>query len=141
MTAPAVATGRWTRLRTPIMVGAAAAAACVAVAVHDPNQSGAWLVCPFLATTGFYCVGCGTLRSLHALLHGDPSRAWAMNPGFLLTLPVLAAMWVFTLRRAWRGVPQRWEPGPIVLGAIPVVVVLYWVLRNVPGFEFLGPIR
>lgn len=133
--------GRWRRLRTPVLVAVGAGAACLAVAVHDPNSPGAWLTCPYLATTGFYCPGCGTLRALHSLTRGDFGRAWAMNPGFVLTVPFLAWAWVAAVRRAWLGIPVARALPKAVLWALPVVIALYWILRNVPGFEFLGPIR
>ena len=37
----------------------------------DPNQPGHYPTDPFLAITGLYCPGCGTLRALHALARGD----------------------------------------------------------------------
>lgn len=131
--------GRWERLRTPVLVGVGALAACAAVAARDPNEPGSWLVCPFLATTGFVCPGCGALRAVHALTHGDLATAWERNPGLLLALPVLAFVWVATVRRAWLGVGRRWTPGPRLLALLPVLVAAYWVLRNVPGLELLGP--
>lgn len=134
-------TGRWTRLRAPLLAAGGVAALCVATAVHDPNVPGSWLTCPYLLTTGFYCPGCGTLRALHALTGGDVAAAWAFNPLLVASLPVFAFVWVTAVRRAWLGVPRRWTPGPRLLAVLPVVVVAYWVLRNVPGLEFLGPPR
>ena len=135
----APATGRWSRLRTPLLLAAGAAGACLAVAARDPNEPGSWLVCPYLATTGFVCPGCGTLRALHALTQGDVATAWQRNPGLLVALPVLVFVWLATVRRAWLGVPRRWTPGPRLLAVLPVLVLAYWVLRNVPGLELLGP--
>lgn len=126
-------------MRTPVVVGVGALAACAAVALRDPNEPGSWLMCPFLATTGFVCPGCGTLRAVHALTQGDLVTAWQRNPGLVLVVPLLVLVWLATVRRAWLGVPRRWTVGPRLLGVLPVLVVLYWVLRNVPGLELLGP--
>ena len=131
--------GWWGRLRTPLLLAVGAAGACLAVAARDPNEPGSWLVCPYLATTGFVCPGCGTLRALHALTQGDVATAWQRNPGLLVALPVLVFVWLATVRRAWLGVPRRWTPGPRPLAVLPVLVLAYWVLRNVPGLELLGP--
>ena len=47
------------------------AVALATLATVDPNQPGHYPTCPFLATTGFYCPGCGALRAVHDLLHGE----------------------------------------------------------------------
>jgi hypothetical protein len=122
-----------------LLIGLGAVAACVAVTARDPNEPGSWLMCPFLATTGFVCPGCGALRAVHALAHGDLATAWQRNPALLLAIPVLVLVWLATVRRGWLGVPRRWTPGPRLLAVLPVLVAGYWVLRNVPGLEVLGP--
>lgn len=139
--APLGAVGRWSRLRSPVLAAAGVAAVAVATALHDPNEPGSWLVCPVLLTTGHYCPGCGTLRALHALTGGDVAAAWAFNPGLLVAMPIFAVVWLTAVRRAWLGVPRRWTPPPWLLNLLPVVIAAYWILRNVPGFEFLGPPR
>jgi len=48
--------------------------------VFDPATSGIFPPCPIRYLTGLYCPGCGSLRAMHALLHGELARAWAMNP-------------------------------------------------------------
>lgn len=35
--------------------------------------------CPFLQLTGWQCPGCGSLRGIHALLHGDIGRVLQLN--------------------------------------------------------------
>lgn len=137
--APDRATGRWRRLRTPLLTAASALGLCTAVALRDPNDPGSWLTCPYLATTGLVCPGCGTLRAIHALSHGDVAAAWQRNPALLVVGPLLVLVWLTAVRRAWLGVPRRWTPGPRLLATIPVLVAAYWVLRNVPGLEWLGP--
>ncbi|WP_300079494.1 DUF2752 domain-containing protein [Propioniciclava sp.] len=138
---PSSVAGRWSRLRSPLVAAGGVAAVCVATWLRDPNVAGSWLTCPFLLTTGFYCPGCGTLRALHALLGGDVATAWAFNPGLLAALPLFFVVWVTAVRRAWLGVPRVWTPPARLLNVLPVVIAGYWILRNVPGFEFLGPPR
>ena len=50
-------------------------AAGVLVYLVDPAGSRAFPPCPSPWLTGFHCPGCGTLRSLHRLLHGDLAGA------------------------------------------------------------------
>lgn len=42
--------------------------------------------CPFLQLTGWQCPGCGSLRGIHALLHGD--LGWVLQLNVLL-IPAL----------------------------------------------------
>ncbi len=62
-------------------------AAIVLLCVFDPATSGVFPPCPVRYLTGLYCPGCGSLRALHALLHGELGRAFAMNPLMIVTLP------------------------------------------------------
>lgn len=130
----------WGRVRSPVLAAGAVALACAAVAIRNPNHPGSWLVCPFLATSGFYCPGCGTLRATYALLHGDLSLALAQNPLFVCFVPVLIIWWALSLRRAWLNIPKRWLISPKVLAMLPVIFTVYWIVRNIPGVTFLGPL-
>jgi Protein of unknown function (DUF2752) len=116
----------------------------IAIGLHfiDPAQVHG-PVCPFHAISGLYCPGCGTLRCLHALLHGDLRSAAGFNVLTLLLLPVIVVAWVATGVAALEGRPApviarlpRWV-GP----AIVVTTVSFWVLRNVPvaPFSWLAP--
>jgi len=91
--------------------------------------------CMFHALTGWYCVGCGITRALHALVHGDVLRAFSMNPlaiSLLFVSPVLAA---------WKlGWHPRWLLPLIAVLSEPkfwlVLLPSYWVARNLPWFPF-----
>ncbi|HEX8006255.1 MAG TPA: DUF2752 domain-containing protein, partial [Trebonia sp.] len=67
------------RSLAPAGVAAITVAATGYVAAVDPNAAGHYPLCPFLAVSGFYCPGCGTLRAVHALAHGDPLAALGLN--------------------------------------------------------------
>jgi len=128
--------------RLPLFAFAAGAAACAAVfAQTSPYHSGSWLpACPFHALTGLYCPGCGSTRALFSLLHGDPARAFSMNPAMVLALPLLLAM---VLGQA--GLVPAALSAPVRALARPkawlVVLVLFGVLRNLPfaPFDLLAP--
>jgi hypothetical protein len=89
----------------PLGAGALAAAAVLVVARVDPHQAGSYGVCPLLALTGLYCAGCGGLRATYDLAHGDLAGAWAMNPVWVLLVPVLVLTWVLWLARRWDAPP------------------------------------
>ncbi|MBC9224794.1 DUF2752 domain-containing protein [Aeromicrobium sp. 636] len=115
-------------------------AAIAVVAARSPEESGHYPTCPFLAVTGLFCPGCGSLRALHALAHGDLATAWDRNPLAVLLLPAVLVAWAaWGLRLLGR---RAWHPSRIPAGwiwALLVVVLTYWVARNVPGWTWLSP--
>lgn len=93
----------------------------------DPSGSSAFPPCPFHWLTGLHCPGCGSLRAAHSLLHGRVVEAFRMNPLFVLSIPVIAAL---VVKRPWGY--KVWVPW-----AIGCALVTYGVLRNVPIWPFL----
>lgn len=124
----------------PLLVAVAGGAALAVLATVDPHQPGHYPTCPFLALTGWFCPGCGSLRALHDLTQLDAAGAWGMNPLLLVVLPFLVVTWVLWTRRAVRGTPKsRLLPGWAVIGLL-VVLVAYGVARNVPALApWLAP--
>jgi hypothetical protein len=124
----------------PLPVAAAAGAALAVLATVDPHQPGHYPTCPFLALTGWFCPGCGSLRALHDLTQLDVAGAWGMNPLLLVVLPFLAVTWVLWTRRRVRGTEKsRLLPGWAVIGML-VLAVGYGVARNIPALApWLAP--
>ena len=92
----------------------------------DPNAPGHYPPCPFLAVTGLWCPGCGSLRALHALLHLDVGTALARNPFAVLASIYIA--WTF-YRWAYRrvtGTPLRLAPGWVIT-VVWVSIVAFWI--------------
>ena len=121
---------------------AVAAVATVVLFLFDPTRSAIYPVCHFHRLTGWHCPGCGSLRALHHLTHGDFVAAFNCNPLLIVSLPVLA--WVASRRLIWR----RSNPTPLpssVKHAAPWiivgVVVLFGILRNLPypAFVWMSP--
>lgn len=98
--------------------------------------------CLILRFTGFYCGGCGFCRMMDALLHGDLPTAVRQNAFLLCMLPFGAAYALAEALRYIRGKQplyrSRWTVP--VLGAVLLLGLVFTVLRNLPGFGFLGPI-
>jgi hypothetical protein len=136
--APVVARGLGA-LRVPGLVAAGAVAVTTLVAVVDPNQPGHYPTCPFLAATGYYCPGCGSLRALHDLAHGDVTGALSRNPLMVLAAVGLLVGFVLWTRRLWRGRSRSWVAPPVLLYGLLTLVLAFWVLRNVPGWTWLSP--
>ncbi len=100
----------------------------------DPTQHGFYPRCQLYQMTGLQCPGCGGLRALHALLHGQVVEAFKLNPLFVLALPA-AGVWITTwLVRKRRDpaarltLPTAWIWGGVAL------IILFGVVRNLPGF-------
>ncbi|WP_210419683.1 DUF2752 domain-containing protein [Mycolicibacterium sp. ELW1] len=132
------ADGRLARLAPPLVVGALAAGACAAVWIGDPTTPGGFLpVCPTKALLGVDCPGCGTLRMIYSLLHGDLLAAIRFNALALVALGFLAVAYgTWTSGRVtgrqlagWQH--HRWAPF-ITLGLVSV----WFVVRNLPFAPF-----
>ncbi|MBC7289751.1 MAG: DUF2752 domain-containing protein, partial [Actinotalea sp.] len=91
----------------PAAVGGLVATATTVLAVRSPHATGSYGVCPLLAFTGLWCPFCGGLRAVHDLTRLDLAGAWAMNPLFVLGVPVLVAAWAWWLGRALGVLPGR----------------------------------
>ncbi|WP_035871388.1 DUF2752 domain-containing protein [Kitasatospora cheerisanensis] len=127
------------RLVRPLAALLAVAMPTAFVAAVDPNTPGHYPVCPVLEATGWFCPGCGGLRSVHALSRGD--LLTAAHDNLMVTLLVLTALalWVRWTVRAVRG-----RPAGVRLTARQTVVLLlalalFSVLRNLPGGFGLAP--
>lgn len=124
-----------------LAVSASAVAAGIFLATVDPNQPGHYPTCPFLAITGWYCPGCGALRAMHDLLHGDLHGALARNPLAVLAVPYLVgAWWAWALRMTGRRTPRSTSLPPWTMWLILGLVVAFGVVRNLPGWTWLSPV-
>jgi len=78
-----------------------------ALAVFPPLQKESLKIpgCFFHKMTGLPCPLCGGTRAASALLHGDITRALALNPLSLFAVAALFATAGFLAWEAWRGRP------------------------------------
>jgi hypothetical protein len=125
---PAVSTWR--------ILGVAAAflavlSAGIVLYLFDPETAGCYPVCALHQATGLQCPGCGTLRALHQLTHGNFVRAWRFNPLFVALLP--AGFWLglraavhWTLGWRWPGIITR----PIFGWLLLIATVVFGIARN-----------
>src|ERR1700686_4686680 len=121
------------------------AAFCVAggmLRVFDPATSSVFPPCPLRYLTGWYYPGCGSLRAIHQLLHGNLHAAWAMNPLTVVLLPFLiyglASFALFEIRG--EGLPQPFLRGAWIR-ALCAAIILFGIARNLPlhPFDLLEP--
>jgi hypothetical protein len=127
-------------LGAPLMVAASTIFVCAATWVGDPTTQGGPLpVCPTKALLGIDCPGCGSLRMLYSLLHGNVMAAARFNAVGLVAVVLL--VWAYLVwtygrisgrrLRSWQH--QRWS----AMVALSVVVV-WFVVRNIPFAPFSG---
>ena len=99
--------------------------------------------CYLFTSTGIYCPGCGGTRAAEALVHfrvGEAMRqnAWAVS-ALLLGIPFVS---LAALRVRFPGMSVfglfRWRPWMVWF--LVATIGLFWILRNVPVFDWLAPV-
>ncbi|MBJ7281942.1 MAG: DUF2752 domain-containing protein [Acidimicrobiia bacterium] len=103
------------------------------------GTSGGRILCPFRLATGLDCPFCGGTRATHSFLNAEIGRAFDHNVLVALLVPVALAIGVLLL---WRGITGRgWRvpmPSRNVWIGLGFITVIFWVLRNIPAFSWLG---
>ena len=131
---------RWQRVRTPGLVIGGLGVATLALRLRDPHEHGAWGICPS-AALGFSCPGCGGLRAVNDLTHGDLAGAASSNLAFVVALPfILIGLALWAIGR-WRGRPVRVPMtviAPVAYASLALLTV-FTVLRNLPAGSWLAP--
>jgi hypothetical protein len=113
------------------VVGAVAmAAALVVLYLFAPAEHGFYPRCVFHSLTGLACPGCGSLRAVHNLLHGEVAAAFRLNPLVMILLPPVAAMWLVRGEAAFASLRPVW------IWIVLAVILLFSVLRNLPMAPF-----
>jgi hypothetical protein len=125
-------------LLAPTGVAAASALVLTAIAARNPYAASSFPTCPLHAATGLDCPGCGATRGLYELMHGDVIAMADNNLLLLLAVPFLLWRYVrWTALRAGAVAPRTTLAAPWVLIAFAALVVVYGVVRNLPGVPFL----
>jgi hypothetical protein len=108
------------------------AIAGAAYALRETGGGGWMPGCFFRKATGLDCPGCGMTRASYAMLHGRIGDAFAFNPVGMIILPLaLIGLGIEVL--GWvRGkpLPLRLNPGRWGATIIAVVLIGWWVVRN-----------
>ncbi len=107
----------------------------LAFVLYRTGPFASWLPgCLFHRFTGLDCPGCGMTRAVHAVLHGRLAEAFRCNPVGMLLFPAALVGLGLELAGWVRGKPLpvgfrlggRW--GWLIAG----VVLVFWILRNIP---------
>jgi hypothetical protein len=103
----------------------------------DPDKHVLFPRCIFYSLTGYYCPGCGSQRAIHSLLHLNFEGVAGYNFLFLPAVLAIAYHYLHPLLNKQFGwkLPnifyQKNTPW-IILG----LILLFWLLRNLPGYPF-----
>lgn len=134
---------RWQRVRPPVVLAGVVLAGSVALHVRDPHESGSWGLCPWLLLTGTYCPGCGGLRAVNDLTHGEIRAAFSSNALFVAGIPALVGLWLRSLAQRWRGVVRPWPAALVTLTWVSALgaLLVFTVARNLPveALRWLAP--
>ncbi|MDR2815957.1 MAG: DUF2752 domain-containing protein [Proteiniphilum sp.] len=125
-------------MRKGLKTGIGAAVSILLVAAlyifyaFDPEVQPVFPKCPFLLITGYECPGCGSQRAIHSLLHLNIGAAFRYNAFMLLALPyVFLGIYLEYSggKKRFPGV-EKFFFGRWAAVVSLVVIIAYWVLRN-----------
>lgn len=121
----------------PLLVAGGVAVLALALRLRDPHQYGSWGLCPFRAITGWDCPGCGGLRAVNDLTHGDLGAAAGSNLFFVASIPLLGVLWGLWFWRSRQpdGTRRRLLPpgrATLLVSVYLGALVVFTIVRNTP---------
>jgi hypothetical protein len=109
----------------------------------NPDKSEFFPKCPLYVWTGLYCPGCGSQRAIHSFLHFRFLEVVHYN---LLMYPAGGLIIYHFARPYIQKITRVTLPDilyhPKTPWIILIIVVLFWILRNIPvvPFTWLAPV-
>lgn len=109
--------------------------------IHLNKTYGFYIPCIFHKITGLYCPGCGITRCILSLLKGNIKAAFYYNQLFFLLLPFILFVLMYKI---YLYIENRNDN---LISKIPnyfwsiiiLSLILFGILRNLEGFEYLRP--
>ncbi len=134
-------TSRQAAQRLSLVLGGVLALGAAAILFFfNPTQYHFYPICTFHKLTGLYCPGCGATRAVYALLHGDLLTATHDNALLMLLMLAGGGRGLWMAWEKFRGRPVgRFYP-VWTLWVVLTLAMVFWVVRNLPGFEWLAPL-
>ncbi|GIT56636.1 MAG: hypothetical protein Ct9H300mP18_00650 [Candidatus Neomarinimicrobiota bacterium] len=96
--------------------------------------------CIWLSLTDTYCPGCGSMRGIQSVIQGNMLGLFENNVFLFVALPFLFYSFISLGIQAFKG----YKPLTIFLTQneiyfIVFMIVVFWIVRNIPAFEILAP--
>ncbi len=121
--------------KTFLLVNLAGAAAILLLVFFPISKYHFYPVCPWYGLTHTYCPGCGTMRGIDHVLHGDLLGLFKANKIGIVFIPIL--LWEY-IQRGVQGIAGYRLPeltlSKIELYILIILIVVYWVARNFVSF-------
>lgn len=103
----------------------------------NPSDVNFFPKCPLYVTTGIYCPGCGSQRATHQLLQFNLFGVLQQNVLYFLGILVLGYHGIITgLNAYFKKNIYNYIYHPKTPIIILVIIIIYWVLRNIPYYPF-----
>lgn len=97
--------------------------------------------CPIHSLFNIYCPGCGTTRMIESLLTLNIYQAFRYNPLIFISLPFILLLSLDKYINWLKGSKSclLYKITNKVWYVLLVVCLIYFIIRNLPGFEYLTP--
>ena len=92
--------------------------------------------CLFYKLTGLYCPSCGVARMLRSLVDFEVYQAFRYNP---LVFILLIVFFLYTLKCIINKKIIKIDNKYLIM--LVIIILLFWILRNIPLFDFLAPTK
>ncbi|MHB1108480.1 MAG: DUF2752 domain-containing protein [Lutibacter sp.] len=103
----------------------------------NPNEASFFPECPLYYTTGIYCPGCGSQRATHQLLNFNILGVLQQNVLYLISLFILGYHFIVTgINSIFKKKIYNYVYHPKTPLVILAIIVVFWVLRNIPYYPF-----
>jgi hypothetical protein len=98
--------------------------------------------CLFYQLSGMLCPACGATRAMIHLFNGNILLALKSNALAVFILPLLTYALILIIRVIFDKNYSIYQIriAPFFIWSLFVLVLVFWVVRNLPGFSFLRPI-
>lgn len=121
-----------------IILIAVAVTASLLYFYFDPSLNNFFPPCLFYTATGLFCPGCGSQRAFHDLLHGHLIDAAGHNLLFVIFTPLMLFSAIVAVNNIFRKkkIAQRIFNSTVFTFAVLIIVLAFWILRNIPAPPF-----
>jgi hypothetical protein len=103
----------------------------------NPSETNIFPKCPVYATTGIYCPGCGSQRATHKILNGEIIEGLRHNYMIaLLAIVILYQGFIYVMNDVLgKNITNLLHKSKVTF-SILILVILFWVFRNIDAFPF-----